>query len=114
MPQPLAVEAFQNEGIDRIARPALLTHFRKRPFFGWNEGPVPFPLRALFDPAVDQINLAIRQLLATHVSRWHADSGVVRYDPLIQVAVGGIAGHDRHPALAQLDLRAAFDIETQL
>ena len=75
--------------------------------------PVLLPGRTLFNPAADQIDFRAGQLFATHIGGRHTNGRIVGRDSPVNFAGARVAGHKSQAALAQLDLRAAFNIQPQ-
>jgi hypothetical protein len=72
--------------INRRARPTFVLNFGQRRAVRFDERPVRFPFRALRDPASQQINLRVGEMLAGLEWR-HAIILVRRRDPLDQRAL---------------------------
>ena len=77
------------------------------------ERPVRRPRRPLLDPAPQHRDLLGRQLLAALLGR-HLQLGVVVLDPIDQVALIGLARHDRRLAPLKLGERPFLGVEPQL
>ena len=88
-----ALQSFENEKVDRIARPRLVFHHRQRWPFDGRERPVPLVIRALRDPAPQQFLLRGREMLVRFWRRHHLIA-VGRFDPRHQFALPRLAGHD--------------------
>ena len=111
--QSLAFQARENESVDRIAYPLLVTH-RGSCWPPWrNERPERLPAGALDDPTADPVDFGRFQGIAPGIGRRHADRGVRGSDPPHQFAALWIAGYDREAALAQVDAGAGFGVEPQ-
>src|SRR5437899_1188696 len=90
---------------DRVARPALALDQRKVRTPGRYIRPVRLPIRALLDPAADEIDLGVSQA-EPGSGRRHATGFVRRADPLIERAPGAVAGNDDAQA-------ALFGVDSQ-
>ena len=113
MLQPLVLQTFEHKSVDRIAHPILFAHLRKRRLLRRNKRPVALPRRTLFNPAANQADLTIRQLVATHISRRHAQRGIIRSHTPVDFAVLRVACDYGFAAIAQVDLRAVFRVKSQ-
>jgi hypothetical protein len=112
----LRLEAFgfepgEDEAIDVVFRPGRLLHRRhSRPLRG-HVGPVRLVRRAGRDPTLEEIDLLLRQSLA-RFRRRHHDVGVGRRDPPDELALVGLARHDRRVA-AEIGRRPRERVEPQ-
>ena len=71
------------------------------------------PGRPLFDPAPDDVDLLVRQLVMAQVCRRHSQNFVVGGNALQQDALGGVLAVDRNSAALQLDERPFFVVESK-
>ena len=95
-----------------IPWPSAALHLGKLRTLGSDKSPMPLPLRALLDPALDRGNLIRRQFFLGLLRR-HAVIRIVRGDFLVQQTLGRFAWHD-DPLVAGAAEEAALDVESQL
>ena len=79
--EPLLFQTRQNELVNRREGPPFVFDFRQWRSFRFDERPMRFPFRALRDPAPQQINLRVGEMLA-RLERRHAIILVGRRDAL--------------------------------
>ena len=87
------LEARQNESIDVVARPVLLRDARNLGPLGGCVRPVRLPLGAFIDPALDGLDLGVRQR-SGRSGRRHAQRLLLVADALVELAAGGVAWLD--------------------
>ena len=91
--QALLFETGQNEIVDWIFGPALVLNLGHRWSRWRNVRPVRFPLRTLVNPAAEEVNLLGGQVPA-RPRRGHANGGVLRADPLVELALATLFRND--------------------
>ena len=97
--------------ISLIGQPAFLTDGRAG-FLGASKAQCVDGRRPLLDPAAEHRDLRGGQLLAALLGR-HAQIGVVALDPVDQLALVRLAGHDRHAAALELGEGPFLGVEPQ-
>ena len=97
------LELRQDKTVDRVAGPGRSLDFGPDRTFRALESPVPMILGSLVNPALDQIDLPVRQLSPRARGR-HLPARILGADSPIEHAGGGVAGDDhRAPKISLLE-----------
>ena len=107
-----ALEARQNEIIDRIFRPTPVLDLGQRRAPRRNVGPVRLPFCTLVNPAADELNLPWGETPSRPDGR-HANRRVLRADLLVEFASGAVPGNDHLLAAAAVGKCAFLRVQAQ-
>src|SRR5262249_40018816 len=100
--------------VDRVARPTAVSDFGDFRSSRREQRPVTLPHRALFDPAPDQLDVAVFQLFVTRISGRHSPRRIWTCDPQVQFTFRQIARNDDTATTRELDFDALLVVETKL